>query len=48
VCYTFRAEEWTQLRQNEDLNSYTLANGTSELVRYKVHMKVTASLSAMM
>jgi hypothetical protein len=48
VCYIFRAEEWTQMRQNEDLNSYTLANDTSDLVGYKVHMKVTAILSAMM
>lgn len=48
LCYIFRAEEWTQLRQNEDLNSYTLANDTSDLVRYKVHMKVIANLPAMM
>jgi len=48
VCYIFRAEEWTQLRQNEDLNSYKSANDTSDLVGYEVHMKVTANLSAMM
>jgi len=45
VCYIFRAEEWTQLRQNEDLSSYILANETSDLVGYEIHIKVTANLS---
>jgi len=48
VSYIFRAEEWKQLRQNEDLNSYTLTNDTFDLVRYEVHMKVTANLSAIL